>query len=111
MQRGSRSSVDANISHQRGIAEPMSKDRTSAKTTPSEVPLASQPSAGAEPIQSESLKRLKAYALPRRIQVLTVDEGKALLSTTSKAGWKPMVRQLGYGISIRLGGYEVVSEV
>jgi len=60
---------------------------------------------------SESLRRLKAYALPRRIQVLTVDEGKALLATTSKAGWKPMVRQLGYGISIRLGGYEVVSEV
>lgn len=104
---GSCSSVGVNISQSRGNAGTMSKDRTSVKPTKSEALPVSTPSEGAERTAQESLKR---YAYARRLHILTADEGKALVELAKKAGWKPLVRPLGYGVSVRVGPFEVAVE-
>jgi hypothetical protein len=86
----------------------MPKDRTSAKTTPLEGSPASVPSVGEGP---KSRERLKLFAHPRHLKILSAEHGKALIEIATVSGWKPVVRDInGEGVFIRFKGLSVVAE-
>ena len=89
----------------------MSKDRTSAKTMRSEVTPASQPSGADAPTPIKSRERLRLFAQPRHLKIITAEQGRALIDVAKVAGWKPEVRAIhDEGLYIRFKGLEIVAE-